>query len=278
MFFLTILSEIRVKNIETMNFNEAETKELADFYNQEKIRIQAQLRHVEKILRKISGRTMDSSGVILTKQGFKAKKRGSVFFCFFRWFIRRFVLRILEQMNFNEAETAELADFYNQEKIRIQAQLRHVEKILRKISGRNMDSSGVILTKQGFQAKKRGPKSVWGKFILEQLAICNRPMSYKELMEIAMKHHGGGNSNYQSIRASILNSAFRLRSIQGKVATVHQEGKKEKFIVLIQWLDDKGMLPKEQQNWLKKEKNFFPSAVDLSEIPVPKYAEDLEQS
>ena len=37
------------------------------------------------------------------------------------------------------------------------------------------------------------------------------------------------------------------------------------------------MLPKEQQNWLKKEKNFFPSAVDLSEIPVPKYAEDLEQ-
>lgn len=180
-------------------------------------------------------------------------------------------------MNFNEAETAELADFYNQEKIRIQAQLRHVEKILRKISGRTMDSSGVILTKQGFQAKKRGPKSVWGKFILEQLAICNRPMSYKELMEIAMKLHGGGNSSYQSIRASILNSAFRLRSIQGKVATVHQEGKKEKFIVLIQWLDDKGMLPKEQQNWLKKEKNFFPSAVDLSEIPVPKYAEDLEQ-
>lgn len=180
-------------------------------------------------------------------------------------------------MNFNEAETTELADFYNQEKIRIQAQLRHVEKILRKISGRNMDSSGVILTKQGFQAKKRGPKSVWGKFILEQLAICNRPMSYKELMETAMKLHGGGNSNYQSIRASILNSAFRLRSIQGKVATVHQEGKKEKFIVLIQWLDDKGMLPKEQQSWLKKEKNFFPSAVDLSEIPVPKYAEDLEQ-
>ena len=207
----------------------------------------------------------------------KKKKIGSVFFCFFRWFIRRFVLRKLEQMNFNEAETAELADFYNQEKIRIQAQLRHVEKILRKISGRNMDSSGVILTKQGFQAKKRGPKSVWGKFILEQLAICNRPMSYKELMEIAMKLHGGGNSNYQSIRASILNSAFRLRSIQGKVATVHQEGKKEKFIVLVQWLDDKGMLPKEQQNWLKKEKNFFPSAVDLSEIPVPKYAEDLEQ-
>ena len=205
------------------------------------------------------------------------KKKGPVFFCFFRWFIRRFVLRKLEQMNFNEAETAELADFYNQEKIRIQAQLRHVEKILRKISGRNMDSSGVILTKQGFQAKKRGPKSVWGKFILEQLAICNRPMSYKELMEIAMKLHGGGNSNYQSIRASILNSAFRLRSIQGKVATVHQEGKKEKFIVLVQWLDDKGMLPKEQQNWLKKEMNFFPSAVDLSEIPVPKYAEDLEQ-
>ena len=199
------------------------------------------------------------------------------FFLFFLTILSEISVKNIESMNFNEAETKELADFYNQEKIRIQAQLRHVEKILRKISGRNMDSSGVILTKQGFQAKKRGPKSVWGKFILEQLAICNRPMSYKELMEIAMKHHGGGNSNYQSIRASILNSAFRLRSIQGKVATVHQEGKKEKFIVLIQWLDDKGMLPKEQQNWLKKEKNFFPSAVDLSEIPVPKYAEDLGQ-
>ena len=199
------------------------------------------------------------------------------FFLFFLTILSEISVKNIESMNFNEAETKELADFYNQEKIRIQAQLRHVEKILRKISGRTMDSSGVILTKQGFKAKKRGPKSVWGKFILEQLAICKRPMSYKELMEIAMKLHGGGNSNYQSIRASILNSAFRLRSIQGKVATVHQEGKKEKFIVLVQWLDDKGMLPKEQQNWLKKEKNFFPSAVDLSEIPVPKYAEDLEQ-
>jgi len=206
----------------------------------------------------------------------KRKKR-PCFFLFFLTILSEISVKNIESMNFNEAETKELADFYNQEKIRIQAQLRHVEKILRKISGRNMDSSGVILTKQGFQAKKRGPKSVWGKFILEQLAICNRPMSYKELMEIAMKHHGGGNSNYQSIRASILNSAFRLRSIQGKVATVHQEGKKEKFIVLVQWLDDKGMLPKEQQNWLKKEMNFFPSAVDLSEIPVPKYAEDLGQ-
>ena len=205
------------------------------------------------------------------------KKKWPCFFMFFLTILSEIRVKNIETMNFNEAETKELADFYNQEKIRIQAQLRHVEKILRKISGRTMDSSGVILTKQGFKAKKRGPKSVWGKFILEQLAICKRPMSYKELMEIAMKLHGGGNSNYQSIRASILNSAFRLRSIQGKVATVHQEGKKEKFIVLVQWLDDKGMLPKEQQNWLKKEMNFFPSAVDLSEIPVPKYAEDLGQ-
>ena len=205
------------------------------------------------------------------------RKKMPCFFLFFLTILSEISVKNIESMNFNEAETKELADFYNQEKIRIQAQLRHVEKILRKISGRTMDSSGVILTKQGFKAKKRGPKSVWGKFILEQLAICKRPMSYKELMEIAMKLHGGGNSNYQSIRASILNSAFRLRSIQGKVATVHQEGKKEKFIVLVQWLDDKGMLPKEQQNWLKKEMNFFPSAVDLSEIPVPKYAEDLGQ-
>jgi hypothetical protein len=205
------------------------------------------------------------------------KKKRRCFFLFFLTILSEIRVKNIESMNFNEAESKELADFYNQEKIRIQAQLRHVEKILRKISGRTMDSSGVILTKQGFKAKKRGPKSVWGKFILEQLAICKRPMSYKELMEIALKLHGGGNSNYQSIRASILNSAFRLRSIQGKVATVHQEGKKEKFIVLVQWLDDKGMLPKEQQNWLKKEMNFFPSAVDLSEIPAPKYAEDLGQ-
>ena len=77
------------------------------------------------------------------------------------------------------------------------------------------------------------------------------------------------------MRASILNSAFRLRAIAGKVTTIGELGKKEKFIVSTKWLDEKGQLPKVQVKWLKEKMNFTPELVDMSSIPVAKYEEDL---
>lgn len=169
-----------------------------------------------------------------------------------------------------------MVSYYQDEKIRLTAKIKHVDAILRKLQGENIDrESGVLLTRTGTKAKKRGPKSVWGKFILEQLDIAQRPMTYKELMDIAMKTHDYDQSKFSNVRASILNSAFRLRAIAGKVTTIGELGKKEKFIVSTKWLNEKGHLPKAHTKWLKETMDFTPEKVDMSSIPRAKYEEDL---
>jgi hypothetical protein len=179
-------------------------------------------------------------------------------------------------MELNSKEVKEMIAFYEDEKVHLNAKLKHVDAMLRKLQGNNIDSeSGVLLTRTGTKAKKRGPKSVWGKFILEQLEKAQRPMTYKELMDIAMQTYGYDQSKFPNVRASILNSAFRLRAIAGKVTTIGELGKKEKFIVSTKWLDEKGKLPDAHIKWLKKTMDFTPEPVDLSAIPSAKYAEDL---
>lgn len=179
-------------------------------------------------------------------------------------------------MQLNNKEVADVISYYEDEKIRLNAKLKHVEAMLRKLEGNHVDSeSGVLLTRTGTKAKKRGPKSVWGKFVLEQLENKNRPMTYRELMDIAIEQKGIDKSKFANIRASILNSAFRLRAISGKIATIGEAGKKEKFIVLTSWLDDKGTIPASQVKYLKEQMNFNPEPVDIDSIPKPRYEEDL---
>lgn len=179
-------------------------------------------------------------------------------------------------MELSAREIRDMVSFYQDEKLRLNAKLKHVDALLRKLQGNNVDSeSGVLLTRTGTKAKKRGPKSVWGKFILEQLDKVQRPMTYKELMDIAMDIHGYDQSKFSSVRASILNSAFRLRAIAGKVTTIGELGKKEKFIVSTKWLDENGQLPKAHVKWLKETMDFRPEKVDLDSVPQAKYEEDL---
>lgn len=90
--------------------------------------------------------------------------------------------------------------------------------------------------------KKRGPKSVWGNFILRRLRQADRPISYAEMIRDAMVLHNLPDSKRKNARASILNSSFRLRAIHGKIETIGEDGKKEKFIVLSKWLDENGSL------------------------------------
>ncbi len=182
----------------------------------------------------------------------------------------------MNKMEFNAQEVKDVISFYQEERLRLNAKLKHVDGMLRKLQGNNVDSeSGVMLTRAGSKAKKRGPKSVWGKFILEQLDNEQRPMTYKELMNNALSTYGYDQSKFSNVRASILNSAFRLRAIAGKVTTIEELGKKEKFIVSTKWLDKNGQLQKAHIKWLKETMDFTPEKVDMSTIPQPKYQEDL---
>lgn len=176
----------------------------------------------------------------------------------------------------SKGDKIEVIAFYESQKIRLTAELKHVESFLRKLHGQNRDNdTGVLLTRKGQKARKRGPKSVWGKFILEKLKQNNCPMRYSDLIQLAMHEGGRSASEMSKIRASILNSAFRLRAIQGKIATVGEDGKKDKFLVLRSWLDEQGNVRKEDKKWLKDHHSFYPRTVELSSLASPKYAEDL---
>jgi hypothetical protein len=88
------------------------------------------------------------------------------------------------------------------------------------------------------RSKKRGPKSVWGNFILRRLRQADRPVSYAEMIRDAMVLHNLPESKRKNARASILNAAFRLRAIHEKIDTVGEDGKKEKYLVMSKWLDE----------------------------------------
>ena len=62
-------------------------------------------------------------------------------------------------------------------------------------------------------------------------------MSYDELIADAMSIHKIPEARKESAKASILNSAFRLRTVHGKITTVGRAGKKDKMVVLTKWLE-----------------------------------------
>ena len=165
--------------------------------------------------------------------------------------------------------------FYEQERGRLSGQLAHVEEMLVKLTGqplsprRAIAASGLSSSKQ----RKRGPKSVWGNFIVKRLRARNRPMTYRELIDDAMAIHHLGPEREASARASILNSAFRLRTVHGRVETIGRAGKKEKYLVLTKWLDQDGMLTSPFDEEFRKVAGGRHGAVDMAAIPTPRYDE-----
>ena len=102
-------------------------------------------------------------------------------------------------------------------------------------------------------------------------------MTYKELIDDAMAIHHLGPEREPSARASILNSAFRLRTVHGRVETIGRAGKKEKYLVLTKWLDQDGMLTSPFDEEFRKLAGGRHVAVDMASIPTPRYDEyDLE--
>ena len=169
-------------------------------------------------------------------------------------------------------ELQQIKSFYEQERIQLAARLQHVDQVIARLGGATAPISGsapaaavapapaapkkrgpgrpkktdapveVKATKKAGRPKKRGPKSVWGNFILRRLRQCDRPLSYSELIRDAMVMHNLPASKEKSAKASILNAAFRLRTHLGKVDTVGMPNKKERFLVLTSWLESEGVL------------------------------------
>jgi histone H1/5 len=150
----------------------------------------------------------------------------------------------------SETELLAMKQFYQQEYQSTLRKLEHLNGILSKM-GVDVPTSQVLESKPsaGFSSKartspakktrkkKRGPKPVWGNFILGRIKAADRPVGYPELMRDALVLENIPEEKRASTKASILNSAFRLRAVNNKIDTVGIPGKKEKFLVLTKWMD-----------------------------------------
>ena len=168
-------------------------------------------------------------------------------------------------------ELQQIRSFYEQERIQLAARLQHVDQVIARLGGASMPISGLAAPKtsqapvsaapakrgpgrprkseapaepkkKAGRPKKRGPKSVWGNFILRRLRQCDRPLSYAELVRDAMVLNNLPAEKEKNAKASVLNAAFRLRSTLNKIDTVGLPGKKEKFLVLKSWMNAEGGL------------------------------------
>lgn len=165
------------------------------------------------------------------------------------------------ELMLSRQELDEMKLAYEQEYVKLKHRLEHVGTMLHKLGSNVPEGSSASSisvrpaskTKLSYPAeseeygrrrrrKKRGPKSVWGNFILRRLRQADRPISYAEMIRDAMVIHNLPEAKRKNARASILNSAFRLRAIHGRIETVGEEGKKEKYLVLSKWLNPEGKL------------------------------------
>ena len=80
----------------------------------------------------------------------------------------------MSNVKFTKQELKKFVAHYTAEKKELESKLNHANEMLAKLSGDVVISKSkdtvVKLTAKGEIAKKRGPKSVWGKFITNRLA------------------------------------------------------------------------------------------------------------
>ena len=166
-------------------------------------------------------------------------------------------------VTFGASELQSIKSFYEQERIQLVAKLQHVDEVIARLGGsviavadsapspkptakrgpgRPRKATTDTKAKKAGRPKKRGPKSVWGNFILRRLRQCDRPLSYSELVRDAMVLNNIPADREKNAKASVLNAAFRLRNTLKKIDTVGLPGKKEKFLVLTSWVASEGKL------------------------------------
>jgi len=99
-------------------------------------------------------------------------------------------------------------------------------------------------------------------------------MSYEELIDDAMSLHKIPAERRDAAKASILNSAFRLRTVHGKIVTVGRPGKKDKLVVLTKWVEESGALKPEHAKAFKSLMGGKAARVDMAAIPANPYPDD----
>jgi hypothetical protein len=168
----------------------------------------------------------------------------------------------------SDNERAEMRRFYENELHTTLSKLQHINGMLEKLTGEAKVSIAVSSEVTSIPAaskaakvadqgkvrkrrKKRGRKSIWGDYILRTLKSTDRPLSYKEIIESAKFNFHVREENIKALKAAINQSAFRLRTIHKKIETFGEPGKKERYLALSIWYDEKGKLKAEYKKKIK---------------------------
>lgn len=172
----------------------------------------------------------------------------------------------MDTLKISTEEREAMRSFYQEERSKILARLNHVQGMLEKIGDTSMNieinlsgsaegetstadsASSTPRQPKKRKGKKRGPKSVWGSFILKRLQQLDKPLTYNELVDEAMVFFKLSESKRQTVVNAINNSAFRLRKNSERIDTFSAGGR-EKYVALTSWFDEPGKINKD---YLKK--------------------------
>jgi hypothetical protein len=93
--------------------------------------------------------------------------------------------------------------------------------------------------------KKRGRKSIWGKFIKSRLRATQTPLSYDDMTyhAIAIKNLEPG--DFEKTRQKIVAAAFNLRNKQDVIDTYAIKGSRTKYMGFKDWFEREGLLKQE---------------------------------
>ena len=186
---------------------------------------------------------------------------------------------VMKEILLSQEELNAMRHAYEKEYIELSRRVEHLKSVLGKLGSDlplTADAGAIAApaparvakaTKKRGRKKKRGPKSVWGDFIVTRLKSVDRPMSYEEMLKDALVLKNVPEEKVKNAKASILNSAFRLRTVHKKIDTVGEEGKKMKYMVLKRWLNDDGKL---QEPYKSRFEQILATTVDKEVEVKPK--------
>jgi hypothetical protein len=166
----------------------------------------------------------------------------------------------MRSLRLTEKELLNMKQFYENELEDTMNKLQHIKKVLKKLGAVVPDID--VSTKGTGQTKlsKRGRKSKWGAFVKDKLKETQTPMTYEQLVDVAMKEFKIQESKRANTRQAIISSAYRLRNLYGELKTFAMKGSRIKFVALPDWFNTNGRI-----------KNEFSSRI--KEIPQPVFQE-----
>lgn len=151
----------------------------------------------------------------------------------------------MKSLKFTDAELLDMKQFYDRELEQTLSKLEHVRKVLKKLGANVPDVAMGVSSKGSNGTSRRGRKSKWGVFIKDQLTKSQKPLTYEELVDLAMTEFKRPESQRNNTRQAIISSAYRLRNMHDDLKTFAIKGSRIKYVGLLEWFGPTGKIKSE---------------------------------